>query len=69
MKSQKTIRPHQARQILGVSRGTFEKWIREGIVQVAQRLRPGAKNGPLGERRFYLHDILALEKEMKSIQS
>ena len=63
--SRQTIRPSEARKILGISRNTFDKWVKEGILPVAGRL-PGTPKSPMGERRFYLNDVFALEKEIMS---
>lgn len=64
MRFRETIRPSEVRRILGVSRPTFDKWVKEGIITVAIRL-PASPNNPMGERRFYLEDILSLKKELR----
>ena len=65
MEARKTIRPSEACKILCISRGTFNKWVNLGVILIANRF-PASPNRPLGERRFYLDDILALEKEIRS---
>ncbi len=48
---------------MGISRGTFNKWVSENIIKVAGRLK-STQEKPLGERRFDLDHILELKKEM-----
>lgn len=63
-----TIRPCQARKILGIGRATFEKWISQGQIKVAKRLPGTNSKGIMGERRFYLEEIMELEKRMHGQQ-
>jgi predicted DNA-binding transcriptional regulator AlpA len=63
--NKQTIRPGEVCKILCIGRSTLDRWVARGILRIAKRL-PSTQNCPFGERRFYLSDILALEKEFLS---